>query len=213
MTSSASVWKDQLSSNTLHLSPTSINSTLQDSEYFISLVPAMTTRNIKGFNVPFQPTRRNFANIWTDYEPNKRVLLPTGWRRENRLPLRCAIIWDKDVPVVMRDGIQLRVDIFRPASKENERLPALVPWSPYGKTGSGLLLTKEYPYIGVPGSQTSGLEKFEAPDPADWCARGYAVVQADARGTFNSEGDMYQFGTQVRHPSQILGIVVDAHPS
>lgn len=114
---------------------------------------------------------------------------------------------------MMRDGTKLCVDIFRPASKENERLPALVPWSPYGKTGSGLLLTKEYPYIGVPGSQTSGLEKFEAPDPADWCARGYAVVQADARGTFNSEGDMYQFGTQVRCPPHLLGIVVAAYPS
>lgn len=142
--------------------------------------------------------------MWTEYEPNKRVLLPNGWRRENRLPLRCAIVWDKDVPVTMRDGTTLRVDIFRPASKEMDRLPALVPWSPYGKTGSGLLMTKEYPYIGVPGSHTSGLEKFEAPDPADWCARGYAVVQADARGTFNSEGDMYQFGTQVcRHPKRL----------
>ena len=171
----------------------------------------MTTRNIRGFNVPFQPTRRNFANIWTEYEPNKRVLLPNGWRRENRLPLRCAIVWDKDVPVAMRDGTILRVDIFRPASKETERLPALVPWSPYGKTGSGLLMTKEYPYIGVPGSQTSGLEKFEAPDPADWCARGYAVVQADARGTFNSEGDMYQFGTQVRWLFNLLSISANAY--
>lgn len=158
----------------------------------------MTTHNIKGFNVPFLPTRRNFANVWTEYEPNKRILLPKGWRQGfSRLPLREAIIWDKDVPVEMRDGTVLRVDIFRPASKEHEKLGALVPWSPYGKTGTGLLQTKEYAYIGVPATKTSGLEKFEGPDPADWCARGYAVVQADARGTFNSEGDMYQFGTQV----------------
>lgn len=32
--------------------------------------------------------------------------------------------------------------------EENERLSALVSWSPYGKTGTGLLLTKEYPYVG-----------------------------------------------------------------
>lgn len=87
----------------------------------------MTTRNIKGFNVPFQPTRRNLANMWTEYVPNKRVILPNGWRRENRLLLRCAIVWDKDVPVAMRDGTILRVDIFRPASKKAERLPSLVP--------------------------------------------------------------------------------------
>ncbi|KAF2851296.1 alpha/beta-hydrolase [Plenodomus tracheiphilus IPT5] len=96
----------------------------------------------------------------------------------------------------MRDGKILRADIFRPASREHERLPALVPWSPYGKTGTGFLQTRNFVYIGVPRTQTSGLEKFEAPDPADWCARGYAVVQADARGCFNSEGDMHFFGSQ-----------------
>ncbi|KAH6629745.1 Alpha/Beta hydrolase protein [Boeremia exigua] len=94
----------------------------------------MTTRNIEGFAVPFLPARRTFANVWTEYEPNKRVILP-----------------------------------------------------------------KEYAYIGVPATKTSGLEKFEAPDPADWCPRGYAVIQADARGTFNSEGDMHQFGSQEAH--------------
>jgi predicted acyl esterase len=51
--------------------------------------------------------------------------------------------------------------------------------------------TKQYAYFGVPPTQTSGLEKFEALDPADWCARGYVVMQADARGCFNSEGDMH----------------------
>jgi putative CocE/NonD family hydrolase len=130
--------------------------------------------------------------------------LPRVWRRENRLPLREAIVWLKDIPVEMRDGTKIRVDIFRPASKENEKLPALVPWSPYGKTGSGLIFTHDYPGICVPASQTSGLEKFEAPDPAEWCSRGYALVQADARGTFNSEGDMYVFGTQVRNLSSIF---------
>jgi hypothetical protein len=111
----------------------------------------MTTHKIKGFEVPFLPSRRVFANQWTEYEPNKRVLLPKGWRQGfSRLPLREAIVWDKDVPVEMRDGKILRVDIFRSASREHERLPALVPWSPYGKTGTGLLQTKEYAYVGVP---------------------------------------------------------------
>ncbi|KAH6722758.1 Alpha/Beta hydrolase protein [Leptodontidium sp. MPI-SDFR-AT-0119] len=45
-------------------------------------------------------------------------------------------------------------------------------------------------------NECNGLEKFEAPDPADWCSRGYALVQADARGTFNSEGDQYVLGAQ-----------------
>lgn len=157
----------------------------------------MTTHIIKGYTVPFKPSRRRFEHLWTDYEPNKRVLLPRGWRREGRLRLRDAIIWDKDVPVEMRDGTKIRVDVFRPAALENEKLPTLVPWSPYGKTGTGFFQTREYPYVGVPGSQTSGLEKFEGPDPAEWCPRGYAMVQPDSRGAFNSEGDIHQWGTQV----------------
>ena len=159
----------------------------------------MTTHKIRGFDIPFIPTRRQFDSVWTDYEPNKRVNLPRGWRREGRLRLREAITLDKDVPVEMRDKAKLCVDILRPTSRENERLPALVAWSPYGKTGTGALLTKNFTYIAVPASHTSGLEKFEAPDPAEWCPRGYALVQPDARGTFNSEGDLHIFGTQVRY--------------
>lgn len=44
-------------------------------------------------------------------------------------------IFEKDVQVPMRDGVILRADIFRPA--HGERVPAIVPWSPYGKTGRG----------------------------------------------------------------------------
>jgi len=158
----------------------------------------MVTHQIQGFDVPFLPSLRNFGNTWTEYEPGKRVVLPRGWKREGRRPLPEPIVWLKDVAVELRDGIKIRADIFLPASKENERLPALVPWSPYGKTGSGVIFSHEFTYISVPAPETSGLEKFEAPDPAEWCPRGYALVQADARGTFNSEGDMHIFGTQVR---------------
>jgi uncharacterized protein len=50
--------------------------------------------------------------------------------------------------------------------------------------------------MGVPRNKTSGLEKFEAPDPAEWIPRGYALVYPDARGTFMSEGNMPAYGTQ-----------------
>ena len=45
-------------------------------------------------------------------------------------------------------------------------------------------------HIGIPFNWLSDYEKFEAPDPADWTARGYAVVNIDARGSWDSEGDM-----------------------
>ncbi len=67
--------------------------------------------------------------------------------------------------------------------------------------------------MGVPKTALSGLEKFEAPDPAEWCARGYAVVQPDSRGSFNSEGDIFAYGTQVRiHAESKLHVGVDGLP-
>lgn len=162
----------------------------------------MTTRTIAGHEVEFLPARRRFENLWTDFEPNKRTVLPKGWRKPGRLALRQAIIWDQDVPVRMRDGVILYVDVLRPEAKKDEPLPVLLPWSPYGKTGTGFFQTKDYPHVGIPMSYTSGLEKFEGPDPAEWCARGYALVQPDARGTFNSGGDVYHYGSKV---CRILG--------
>ena len=50
---------------------------------------------------------------------------------------------------------------------------------------------------GVPRDATSDLEKFEGLDPAEWCPRGYAIVNVDSRGVFDSEGDMFMLGTQV----------------
>ena len=58
--------------------------------------------------------------------------------------------------------------------------------------------TTSFTYLGVRHEHLSGLEKFEAPDPAEWCPRGYVVVNADARGVFDSEGDIFILGTQVR---------------
>lgn len=46
--------------------------------------------------------------------------------------------------------------------------------------------------VGIPQSMLSGFENFEALDPADWTARGYAIVNVDARGSFDSEGDIRQ---------------------
>ena len=54
--------------------------------------------------------------------------------------------------------------------------------------------------MGVAKDKTSDLEKFEALDPAEWCPRGYAIVNVDSRGVFDSEGDMFMLGTQVRFP-------------
>lgn len=51
---------------------------------------------------------------------------------------------------------------------------------------------------GIPLEATSGYEKFEAPDPADWVARGYAILNVDTRGAGDSDGDILMWGEAVR---------------
>ena len=89
----------------------------------------------------------------------------------------------------MRDGTILRADVFRPCS--DAKIPALVVWSPYGKTGSSPLNIHVMPgRVGVAASRLSGYESFEGPDPAEWVFRQFAIVNIDARGAMNSEGDI-----------------------
>ncbi|GLB10313.1 hypothetical protein AtubIFM57258_006716 [Aspergillus tubingensis] len=155
------------------------------------------SHQIGGIDVSFTPSNRGFHNYWTSFRPSTKVILWKGWKREPGFrTLSEPIIWEKDVPITMRDGTILRGDIFRPLAKDGVPLPALLPWSPYGKTGSGHHQTTSLTWLGVPKSSLSGLEKFEAPDPAEWCPRGYIVVNVDARGCFDSEGDIFIFGTQ-----------------
>ncbi len=43
--------------------------------------------------------------------------------------------------------------------------------------------------VGLSNAIVSGLEKFEGPDPAYWCAHGYAICNPDTRGVVDCEGD------------------------
>ena len=62
--------------------------------------------------------------------------LPEGYRKEpGRRAFPVATTWERDIEIPMRDGIILRADVFRPAGLT--KVPALVSWSPYGKTGTG----------------------------------------------------------------------------
>lgn len=49
---------------------------------------------------------------------------------------------------------------------------------------------------GVTHEDISGLEKFEGVDPARWCARDFAVVSVDARGSGHSDGYACLMGQQ-----------------
>jgi predicted acyl esterase len=103
------------------------------------------------------------------------------------LALPCDVSWERDVPVPLRDGIEIYVDILRPTGPTT-RLPALLAWSPYGKILPGAGPTS------VPPDRFSGIGKFEGPDAAFWVCNGYAIVNADVRGTYKSGGQMHGFG-------------------
>jgi len=119
--------------------------------------------------------------------PGREVLKKGETFIEGGRPLLCDILWERDVTVKLRDGVSLYLDIFRPADVQ-AKIPAILAWSPYGK---GI---PQEPPPGVLREWVSGLQKFEGPDPAYWCAQGYAVVNVDTRGAFNSEGDIHFWG-------------------
>ncbi|EZG46257.1 CocE/NonD family hydrolase [Gregarina niphandrodes] len=129
------------------------------------------------------------------FEPGVRVL-EAGYQVASMFkPLPMPIVFEKDAAVRMRDGVTIYVDVFRPTGQE--KVPVIVAWSPYGKSGGTAPRTvKLFNVLGMDNSMLSGLAKFEGPDPAYWCSQGYAVCNPDARGVAHSEGNIHMIGTQ-----------------
>lgn len=126
------------------------------------------------------------------FNPDTLILKAGSVRREGAMPLPCDILLERDVPIRLRDGVTIYADVFRPVG--DEACPALLAWSPYGKEIGGQMLDDVPMRSGVPLSATSGLEKFEGPDPAFWVAHGYAIVNPDKRGAYMSEGNLLYWG-------------------
>jgi len=128
------------------------------------------------------------------FNPRVTTLKKDAVVHEGTLPLPCDIVFEQDVAVPLRNGTIIYADIFCPVGGTN--LPTIVAWSPYGKQLGTSLLDDIPGRYGVPKDASSGLEKWEGPDPAYWCAHGYAIVNPDARGAYMSEGDIHFQGTQ-----------------
>jgi predicted acyl esterase len=108
-------------------------------------------------------------------------------RRENGLRI------ERNIPVAMRDGIRILVDVYRPDGYAGEKpLPLLIGWSPYGKHNQKANL---WPAADVRDGWITKYTAFEAPDPAYWCPRGFAILYPDPRGTWFSEGEMSHGGS------------------
>ena len=135
------------------------------------------------------------TGLFSRFEPGTRTL-PAGFQVQPRfLPLPVEIVLEKDVAVTLRDGVTIYADIFRPAG--TEKVPAIIAWSPYGKSrGNAARYMDIFELLGMDTAAVSGLMRFEGPDPAFWCAHGYAVCNPDPRGSFNSEGDIRVWSRQ-----------------
>ena len=149
-----------------------------------------------GVFVPAYPFDQDTEEgYFSRFEPSTRTL-PAGFQIDPRfLPLPLDIVLEKDVAIRLRDGVNIFVDILRPAG--DEQVPVLVAWSPYGKSrGNHPRYVQLFAMLGMDTQTVSGLMKFEGPDPAFWCARGYAICNPDPRGSYYSEGDIRVWSRQ-----------------
>jgi hypothetical protein len=119
----------------------------------------------------------------------KKAPPPQGFSRMRENGLRI----ERNVPVRLRDGVRIFVDVYRAEDSAGERnLPALLAWSPYGKHNTSSRLA--WPAAGVEDGWMSQYTAFEAPDPMFWCPRGYAMIYPDPRGSWYSEGELRHGG-------------------
>ena len=77
---------------------------------------------------------------------------------------------ETDVAVIMRDGVTLHADVYRPDSPGP--FPVILERTPYDKSTPGTMIML---------------------DPVKAAKRGYAMVIQDTRGRYTSEGEFYCF--------------------
>lgn len=103
------------------------------------------------------------------------------------------LVKEHDVGVTMRDGVVLRVNVYRPEG--DGPFPVILSAHPYGKDKlprkkrRGWTFSAQYRIMNQPEPvRISSETSWEAPDPAWWVSQGYAVINADTRGGGHSEG-------------------------
>jgi predicted acyl esterase len=134
------------------------------------------------------------------FHPGK-ALLQRGFTSEpGRMPLATDTVYERDVPIPLRDGTVIYADVYRPTG--TARVPVILSYGPAGKRGQNNLLDAiggdgSVPRrMGVALNATSGLQAWESPDPAHWVPYGYALVNVDPRGAYLSGGNLQYFGPQ-----------------
>jgi len=89
------------------------------------------------------------------------------------------LVVEKDLEIPMRDGAQLKADVFRP--KSSERFPVIINLGPY---------QKDKLWIPPPDLEEAPNPhmNWETVNPLWWVPRGYAALRVDGRGSGKSPG-------------------------
>lgn len=141
-------------------------------------VPGKTPHGVKPF-------------FWKKGIDPKETKRPTLVPNKREIADGMEITWD--VPVTMRDGVKVYVDVFRPENA-TRKLPIIFTFSPYGKHGPKTF--DIFPGADVPKGWVSKYAVWESIDPVAWTKMGYAVINGDSRGSWGSEGDQEVFSLQ-----------------
>ena len=102
----------------------------------------------------------------------------------SRTAEHAALVADKDVRVPMRDGVELRVDVYRP--KAPGGFPALLAFGNHNKDLQGLEFPRTFP--SQPAGSPLWVGHLEAGDTRFFVSRGYVHVIGSARGMNQSAG-------------------------
>ncbi|WP_419962265.1 CocE/NonD family hydrolase [Psychrobacillus sp. BM2] len=113
---------------------------------------------------------------------NKIVMTTTHYGNQE-------IIMEKDVPIKMRDGVTIYVNVFRP--NKPGKFPVVMSMDPYNKDGLPPYDTFRQVWPTVGTIVTSLFAPFESPDPGFWVPNDYILIKIATRGSSNSEGDLY----------------------
>ncbi len=101
------------------------------------------------------------------------------------------LVFERDVPIAMRDGLELRGNVYRPSA--SGAYPVLMTVGPYGKDiHFHDFNPKAYAEIAEHGPHLN----WETPNPDWWVAQGYVVIRVDQRGIGASPGRMDLFSRQ-----------------
>ncbi len=99
------------------------------------------------------------------------------------------MIKDYDLPVRMRDGVRLRVDVYRPDAPG--RFPVLYTCAMHNKDLQRVELAENL-RVGQPAWSTQWYGVIEAGDSKRFVANGYVHVIGQVRGGHKSEGELGQ---------------------